>query len=80
MKPFRDLIKPNNKFIWTPELDKLFTDTKSILVSMVQQGINSFDTTRRTCIQWDWSKDSIGYVVLQQYCQMPYSYSPTLLP
>ena len=35
MKPFRDLIKPNNKFIWTPELNKLFTETKSILISMV---------------------------------------------
>ena len=24
MEPFRELIKPNNKFLWTAELDKLF--------------------------------------------------------
>ena len=29
-----DVIKPN-KFIWTPELNKLFTETKFILISMV---------------------------------------------
>ena len=80
MKPFQDLIKPNNNFIWTPELDKLFTDTKSILISMVQQGINSFDATRRTCIQCDWSKDGIGHVVPQQYCQCPTAIAPTCCP
>ena len=80
MKPFQDLIKPNNKVIRTPELDKLFTDTKTILISMVQQGINSFDTTRRTCIQCNWSKDGIGYVVLQQYCQCPTAIASTCCP
>ena len=80
MKPFQDLIRSNNKFIWTPELDKLFTDTKSILILMLQQEINSFDTTWHTCIQCDWSKDGIGYVVLQQYCQCPTAIAPTCCP
>ena len=78
MKPFRNLIKPNNKFNWNAEFDKIFRDSKSILISMVKHGIHSFDTSRHTCcIQSDWSKDGIGYVVLQQYCQCPANTAPT---
>ena len=80
MKPFQDLIKPNNKSTWNAELDKIFRDSKSILISMVKQGIHSFDTNRHTCIQCDWSKDGIGYVVLQQYCQCPTNTALTCFP
>ena len=69
MQPFTERIKPNNKFLWTAELDKLFNDTKALLISKVEQGIQIFDTKRQTYIQCDWSKDGIGYVVLEQYCQ-----------
>ena len=51
------------KFTWTAELDKLFNDTKALIISKVKQGIQTFDTKRQTCIQCDWSKDGIGYVV-----------------
>ena len=47
---------------------------------MVKQCIHSFDTNRHTCIQCDWSKDGIDYVVLQQHCQYPTNTAPTCCP
>ena len=44
MEPFRELIKPNSKTLWTVELDKLFNDTKALIISKVEQGIQTFDT------------------------------------
>ena len=70
MKPFQDL----NKFTWNAEFDKIFRDLKSILIPMVKQGIYSI------CIQCDWSKDDIGYVVLQQYYQCPTNTAPACCP
>ena len=80
MQPFRELIKPNNKFLWTAELDTLFNDTKALIISKVEQGIQTFDTKRQTCIQCNWSKDGTGYVVLQQYCQCSTASTPTCCP
>ena len=64
-------IKPNSIFHWTVELDKLFNDTKTLIISKVEQGIQTFDTKRRqTCIKHNWSKDGIGCLVLQQLLPM----------
>ena len=44
---------------------------------MVKQGVHSFSTNRCTCIQCEWIKGGICYVVLQQYCQCPANATPT---
>ena len=69
MRPFRELVKANSKFTWDDNLDKIFNDSKAKKVSLVEEGIRTFDTSRRTCLQTDWSKDGIGYLLLQQYCE-----------
>ena len=46
----------------------------------MEQGIKTFDTKRQTCIHCNWSKDGIGYVVLQQYCQCSTASTPTCCP
>ena len=61
-------------------LTKIFGYSKSILISLVSKGIHSFNTNRHTYIQYNWSNDSIGYVVLQQYCQCPTNTVPTCYP
>ena len=35
MQSFRKFIKPNSKFLWTAELQKLFNDTKALIISKV---------------------------------------------
>ena len=46
MQPFRELVNPNSKFLWTAELHKLFNDTKALIISKVEQEIQTFDTKR----------------------------------
>ena len=68
MEPFRELVKPTTKFHWDDNLNELFIDSKQLLISKVIDGINTFDLTKNTCLQTDWSKDGIGYLLLQQHC------------
>ena len=68
MEPFRDLVKQNSQFRWDETLAQLFEESKRILVRQTEEGIRTFDIARNTCLQTDWSKDGIGYLLLQQYC------------
>ena len=68
MQPFRDLIKPHQKFYWDEHLDKLFVESKAAIVDLVKLGVESFDISRRICAQPDWSKEGIGYLLLQKHC------------
>ena len=76
MKPFRDLIRPSNTFYWDSILEKLFQDSKLDIVEKVKGDIESFDANRRTCLQTDWSKSGIGYLLLQKHCDCKDSNSP----
>ena len=69
MLPFRELVKPSAEFEWNDNLQKLFAESKEVLIKQSVDGIRTFDTTRNTCLQTDWSKEGIGYLLLQQYCQ-----------
>ena len=69
MEPFRDAIKPNRTFYWDENLSEIFERSKKLLIDMVKDGIRTFDVLRGTCLQTDWSRDGIGYLLLQRYCQ-----------
>ena len=69
MQPFRELIKPNNKFYWDATLTDLFVKSKQQLIEKVKEGVKAFELGRRTCIQTDWSKEGIGYLLLQKHCK-----------
>ena len=77
MQPFRELIKHNNKFYWDDVLTRLFHDSKAVLIDAVKEGIRSFDINRPTCLQCDWCKDRLGYLLLQKYCT---GQCPNMLP
>ena len=68
MEPFHDLVKRNTKFYWDNNLNHIFVQSKELLISKIIEGIHSFDITKKTCLQTDWSKDGIGYLLLQQHC------------
>ena len=68
MKPFRNLLKPNSVFKWTDNLDTLFEETKVIIVQEIQKGIEIFDKRRPTCLATDFSKEGIGFWLLQKRC------------
>ena len=68
MQPFRHLIQPNNKFYWDETLSDIFNKSKAELIHKVKEGVKSFQLGRRTCLQTDWSKQGIGYLLLQKHC------------
>ena len=80
MLPFRELLKKNSKFAWNSTLQQLFNDSKQTIISKVKEGIQAFETNRRTCLQTDWSKEGIGYLLLQQHCNCPVDKAPTCCP
>ena len=41
-QPFREFIKPNNAFLWTVKLDQFSNDTDMVVISKVEQGIETF--------------------------------------
>ena len=41
------------------------------IVVAIRQGVEIFDITRRICLRPDWSKQGIGYFLLQQHCECP---------
>ena len=76
LQPFRDVIKPNGKFYWDNTLKQLFGKSKSQIFAAVTDWVKSFDP-KLTCLQTDWSKDSIGYLLLQQHCDCKSGKIPT---
>ena len=40
-----------------------------MIIDLVKDDIKSFSLVPQTCIQPDWSKEGIGYLLLQKYCQ-----------
>ena len=68
MEPFRPLLKPSAAFHWTEELQKAFEDSKEEIIRKVEHGIRTFDIKRKTCLQTDWSKTGIGFLLMQKTC------------
>ena len=69
MQPFRNLLKPNSKFSWTDAMDRLFEETKSLIAYEIKRGVEIFDKARPTCLATDFSKEGIGFWLLQKHCE-----------
>ena len=80
MEPFRELVKHNNNFHWDANLDQIFSQSKDILIQQISEGIRTFDTSRTTCLQPDWSKTGLGYFLLQKYCDCSLANAPICCP
>ena len=76
MQPFRDIVKANAKFEWNENLQQLFKKSKQMLIEQSIDGIKAYDPERRTCLQTDWSKEGLGYLLLQQHCKCDISKAP----
>ena len=70
-------MKSNSTFYWNEQLEDLLNKSKTILLSQVTDGIKNFDTSKTTCLQINWSKEGIGYLLLQKHCKCPSDKAPT---
>ena len=68
MSPFRSLLKPDTPFQWDDTLQKLFEESKTVILDEICKGVKIFDKTKPTCLVIDWSKDGIGFWLLQKHC------------
>ena len=68
MLPFRNLLKPSTDFIWTQELQNAFEKSKEEITKAVEKGVKTFDMSKVTCLATDWSKQGIGFCLLQKVC------------
>ena len=64
MQPFRHL-KPETPFSWTNHLNTLFEES---IVKEIEEGVRIFDKTKPTCLTTDWSKQGIGFWLMQKHC------------
>lgn len=71
MLPFRDLLKPSNKFYWDDKLEQAFQKSKSTIIDEIKHGVTIFDKTKPTCLATDWSKHGIGFWLFQKHCSCP---------
>ena len=73
LAPLRSLLQHEEgkqpKFIWTDQLQQVFERSKEHIVTSVTEGIKTFDPTKLTCMQCDWSKNGIGFLLLQKHCR-----------
>ena len=71
MLPFRELLKPSNKFHWDEDLQQAFDKSKLTIIEEIHNGVKIFDKTKPTCLATDWSKNGIGYWLFQKHCSCP---------
>ena len=76
MAPFRKLLSPKTDFVWTQELNDCFEASKKEISQAVRKGIKSFDTNLPTVLSTDWSKNGIGFCLLQKICKCKGPISP----
>ena len=80
MAPFRELVKPNSLFQWNPELTDLFEEAKAKILEQVEAGVRKFSVNRPTCLQTDFCKDGVGYLLLQKFCKCAIDKAPLCCP
>ena len=66
MLPFRKLLKPTTEFLWTQELQDCFEKSKEVIVEAVERGIKIYDPTRITALCTDWSKNGLGFMLVEK--------------
>ena len=80
MQPFRELIRSKSDFYWDDNVNRVFEESKKVIVDLVKEGVATFDVKRPTCLAPDWSKQGMGFLLLQKYCSCSLSKAPVCCP
>ena len=67
MLPFRDLVKRDSHFVLDKSLEDAFEHSKKVIIDLAKKGISTFEKNLLTCLTPDWSKEGIGFLLLQKY-------------
>ena len=84
MALFWELLKTKDqKFYWDDTLDKIFEELKLRIRKEIENGVNTFEINRPTCLSTDFSRTGIGYFLFQgrtSLCWGPLEVSLSQLP
>ena len=78
MNDFRELLKkPRGKSVyWDEQLRGKFCRAQDTICQLAKDGLAYYDKTRPTIAITDWSREGVGFVVLQQYCHCSSAVAP----
>ena len=70
MAAFRELMTKRSmkSWYWDDVLTNVFEKSKQVIVESIKEGVKAFEKERTTCLSTDWSKNGIGFALLQKYC------------
>ncbi|XP_068215806.1 uncharacterized protein [Palaemon carinicauda] len=71
MEPFRDLLKKkktDKHVFWDTYLQEKFKSVQDTICKLSGNGLAYYDRSSPTVTLIDWSREGIGFVILQQYC------------
>ena len=68
MHPFRCLLQGKKPFYWDSTLDELFRNSKEEIVRLIGEGVKAYDMDKPTCLATDWSKEGLGFSLMQKHC------------
>ena len=69
MLPFRDLLQSGTRTVyWDATLQDIFERSKKEICEKAVRGLKYFNIGKNIGLQTDWSKNGIGFVLLQQSC------------
>ena len=72
MEPFRELLQPtkanSKKVFWDSQLKGVFEKTKLLVTEHAEKGLTYYDCKKETILITDWSRQGIGFVILQKSC------------
>ena len=71
MEPFRELLKKSHskQVYWDDQLQQTFKKAQDIICQLARDGLSYFDKSRPTAAITDWSREGVGFIILQQYCK-----------
>ena len=76
MAPFKPFLRPEVSFVWTPELEAAFQESKWLIIEAIREGVKMLDPARRKFLRKDWCKKGIDYILSQNHCQCTHSSLP----
>lgn len=82
IQPFRELLrKPSGRAVyWDKQLEGPVASAKDTIGRLAAEGLRFYDVSRPIAVLTDYSRQGLGFVVLQQYCDCISENSPTMLP
>ncbi|XP_063888612.1 uncharacterized protein K02A2.6-like [Scylla paramamosain] len=78
MNAFRELLKkPCGKAVyWDEHLQEKFRRAQDTICQLAKDGLAYYDKTRPTVALTDWSREGIGFIILQQFCHCSSAAAP----